>query len=66
MYRDLADSFADHDRFLRVNPRYDIALAVTTNPDLFAQRLQQAGYATDPNYASKLIALMHTCNLYQY
>jgi mannosyl-glycoprotein endo-beta-N-acetylglucosaminidase len=66
MYRSIADSYADHDRFLRVNPRYGIALAVTTNPDLFAERLQQAGYATDPTYAAKLIALMHTYNLYQY
>jgi hypothetical protein len=66
MYRNLADSFADHDRFLRVNPRYQIALAVTADPDLFAQRLQQAGYATDPTYAAKLIGLMHTYNLYQY
>jgi uncharacterized protein YraI len=66
MYRDVADSFADHDRFLRVNPRYATALQSTADPNVFAVALQRAGYATDPGYATKLIGLMHTYNLYQY
>jgi uncharacterized protein YraI len=66
MYRTMADSFQDHDRFLRLNSRYAAALQAAGNPDLFATRLQQAGYATDPGYAAKLIGLMHGYNLYQF
>ena len=66
MYRTMADSFQDHDRFLRLNSRYAAALQAAGDPDLFAARLQQAGYATDPGYAAKLIGLMHEYNLYQF
>jgi flagellar protein FlgJ len=64
-YLSIADSFRDHDRFLRLNSRYALALQ-TRDPDLFAARLQQAGYATDPGYAAKLIQLMHTADLYRF
>ena len=35
------------------NPRYKHLLGVE-DPQQFAQALQKAGYATDPNYAQKL------------
>ncbi len=66
MYRSMADSFQDHDRFLRLNSRYAAALQATGNPELFATRLQQAGYATDPGYAAKLIGVMRAYNLGQF
>jgi hypothetical protein len=66
MYRTMADSFQDHDRFLRLNSRYALALQARGNPDLFAVRLQQAGYATDPGYAAKLTGIIHGYHLEQF
>ncbi len=36
------------------------------NADAFARGIHNAGYATDPNYASSLISLMKQYNLYQW
>lgn len=49
------DSFLDRARFLRRNPRY-VNVFLSGSPQQQAQRLQAAGYATDPNYAAKLIS----------
>ncbi|MBV8695166.1 MAG: glucosaminidase domain-containing protein, partial [Ktedonobacteraceae bacterium] len=65
-YRNMADSFRDHGHFLRDNPRYASAFQHTHDPNEFARQIQHDGYATDPQYASKLIHLMQTYNLYQY
>jgi flagellum-specific peptidoglycan hydrolase FlgJ len=32
----------------------------------FAHAIQTAGYATDPNYATKLVTLMDRYNLYRF
>jgi flagellar protein FlgJ len=53
-YDSYADSFRDYARLLRSNPRYESVLANATDLNGFAQGLQRAGYATDPNYAAKL------------
>ncbi len=50
-------SIDDHAAFLKQNPRYKACFLCTTAA-AFAQALAQAGYATDPDYANKLIALM--------
>ena len=50
-------SMEDHAAFLRRNPRYKACFLCTTAP-AFAKALVQAGYATDPEYANKLIVLM--------
>ena len=50
-------SMEDHAAFLRRNPRYKACFLCTTAP-AFAKVLADAGYATDPEYANKLIALM--------
>jgi flagellar rod assembly protein/muramidase FlgJ len=55
-------SINDHAQFLLTNPRYQPAFAYTTGA-LFAQAIQAAGYATDPQYASKLIQIMRKYNL---
>lgn len=52
-YDTAAESFADHGRFLRENPRYAHAFE-TTDARLFAERIAAGGYATDPNYAHLL------------
>ncbi len=51
-------SIDDHAAFLKLNPRYKACFLCTT-ASAFAHALAQAGYATDPDYASKLIALMN-------
>jgi LysM repeat protein len=65
-YQSLDDSFADHGRFFLRNPRYAAARLVANDPRRFAQAIADAGYATDPAYAAKLIRLMDQYDLYQY
>jgi hypothetical protein len=66
VYAAIGDSFVDHGAFLRVNSRYANAFNDTNNPDQFVRDIAADGYATDPNYASSVISLMQTYNLYQY
>ena len=65
-YASMADSFRDHANFLKVNSRYAPAFGHTGDPDAFARAIAKAGYATDPSYADKLIALMRQYKLYSY
>ncbi len=55
-YDTSADGFADYVRFLKGNPRYAEAIKAGSSVKDFAQGLQKAGYATDPQYAEKLTA----------
>jgi peptidoglycan hydrolase FlgJ len=57
-YDSYADSFRDYARLLRSNPRYESVLANAQDVNGFAQGLQKAGYATDPNYAAKLTQII--------
>jgi flagellum-specific peptidoglycan hydrolase FlgJ len=70
VYDSWSSSVSDHSSFLLENIRY-------TNSGFFerckaldykgaAQALQNAGYATDPQYAAKLISLIEQYMLYQY
>ena len=59
-YDSMAASFNDFARFIRDNPRYGQALEARNDPEQFARELQQAGYATDPQYADKLISIMNS------
>lgn len=53
-YDSYADSFKDFANLMRNNPRYEKVMANLHSPQGYAQAMQQAGYATDPNYAAKL------------
>lgn len=64
-YNSWQESIEDHGRLLQ-NARYAAAMRNAGNPDQFARELQKAGYATDPEYASKLISIMKSNNFYQY
>ncbi|HQS02150.1 MAG: flagellar rod assembly protein/muramidase FlgJ [Halothiobacillus sp. 24-54-40] len=59
-YDSVGASFNDFVQFLHNNPRYSQVLAAKGNPENFARELQKAGYATDPQYADKLIAIMRS------
>ena len=58
-YDSYADSFKDYANLLRNNPRYEKVLANSSDAKGFAQGLQRAGYATDPNYAAKLTNIIN-------
>jgi len=57
-YHSYEESFADYVRLITTNQRYAPAMAVKSNPVEFARALQRCGYATDPQYANKLISIM--------
>jgi len=65
-YYTLEQSIIDHGNFFTRNRRYADALAVGNDARAFAQAIQNDGYATDPSYASKLIALMDRYDLYRF
>jgi len=68
-YSNMTDSFTDHGMFIKNNSRYRSALdayAKTGDAEEFARGLQEAHYATDPNYAETLIKIMGQRKLYQY
>lgn len=56
-YESFAESFLDYVEFLKNNPRYQGPLAVAGVDEEFATGLQRAGYATDPQYAQKILAI---------
>lgn len=61
-YKTQEDSVKDHNHLLLTLSRYqDVRQAKT--PEEQANALQKNGYATDPNYASKLINLINRYNL---
>lgn len=60
-YDSYADAFKDFAGLISKNPRYRAAMNNLQQPDGYARALQQAGYATDPDYADKLIrVIQHT------
>jgi flagellar protein FlgJ len=57
-YDSYADSFRDYAALMRNNPRYKNVLDNADSVSGFANGLQRAGYATDPNYAAKLMRII--------
>ena len=62
-YDSIKDSVNDFVDFLTQNPRYQQALQNTGKPAAFLDSLQQAGYATDPNYADKIKRVLNSSEL---
>ncbi|PKY11240.1 flagellar rod assembly protein/muramidase FlgJ [Acidithiobacillus marinus] len=56
-YQNVGESVHNYAQLLLNNPRYRQALGQGNNIAGFAEALQQGGYATDPHYASKLVAV---------
>lgn len=57
-YDSYADSFDDYVDYLRTNSRYADALRRQGNDQSFINDIHKAGYATDPNYANKVIDIL--------
>ena len=55
-YGNVAESFQDYVNFIQQNPRYQQAIKAKDS-DQYVKELQKAGYATDPDYASKIIRI---------
>ncbi len=58
-YESYAEAFTDYGNLLTKNPRYAKVLAHGDDSARFAQGLQQAGYATDPQYADKIVKVIN-------
>jgi peptidoglycan hydrolase FlgJ len=56
-YGSVAENMSDYVRLLRDNPRYAAALHTGDDVHAFATALQRGGYATDPAYADKIVAV---------
>ncbi len=55
-YASMLESFVDYVSLLQTK-RYEKALANAEDPKAFLTELQKAGYATDPDYANKVLAI---------
>lgn len=64
-YPSWADSVRDRAQFFLRNPRYAACFREKTGAG-WARAVAAAGYATDPNYAATLIAVMNGRNLQRY
>lgn len=58
VYDSFSDSMQDYVSFVQKNPRYGEAVKQSQSPKDYFTELQKAGYATDPNYANKIIAVL--------
>jgi flagellar protein FlgJ len=56
-YPSTAGSFADYVDLISGTPRYANALAHADDPEAYARAVSAAGYATDPAYADKWLAI---------
>lgn len=54
-YSSYQESFNDYVHFIKNNPRYETALSKAGNTAQYMRELQRAGYATDPDYANKVL-----------
>ncbi len=64
-YEDYQQSFEDYVSFLQSQPRYQEALKYVGRPERFVEKLHEAGYATDPQYADKIKRIMNGDTLAQ-
>lgn len=59
VYENLQAGLQDYVDFIKRQPRYQDAIAVSHDTAGYFQQLQAAGYATDPNYAQKILQVMN-------
>ncbi|MFM9026499.1 MAG: glucosaminidase domain-containing protein [Bacteroidota bacterium] len=66
-YSNVFESFDDHSNFLRSRPRYASLFELEpTDYKGWAHGLKKAGYATDPQYAHRLIQIIEQHGLHRY
>lgn len=57
-YRSPAHSLSDYADFIQSNPRYRQALSSNGDDHAYIHAIHDAGYATDPHYADKVIGIL--------
>jgi flagellar protein FlgJ len=62
-YGSTAESFADYVSLIRTARRYAAAIENAHEPEAYARAVTEAGYATDPAYADKWLAIYHSDRL---
>ena len=60
VYANFGDAMHDYVNFIQKNPRYEQAVSQTDSPQSYFSELQKAGYATDPEYANKVISVFES------
>jgi flagellar protein FlgJ len=65
-YGSFQESFQDYVAFIKNNPRYGDALKQAGNGERYLHELQRAGYATDPNYANKIMNIYHSNTMAEF
>ena len=66
-YNSALESYEDHSKFLSSSQRYSRLFQLkTTDYKGWARGLKACGYATNPQYADKLIQLIELYRLYEY
>lgn len=58
VYSNFTDSMQDYVNFVQQNPRYEQAIKQSSESQSYFSELQKAGYATDPDYAKKVISVL--------
>ena len=67
VYQDARDSYEDHSKFLARQPRYSRLFQLSqTDYKGWARGLKSCGYATNPQYANKLIQIIELYKLFDY
>lgn len=67
VYKNAAESYADHSDFLTRYSRYDFLFDLKKDDyKAWAKGLKKAGYATNPKYPSLLINIIEDLELYKY
>jgi LysM repeat protein len=65
-YVSVLESYTDHSNFLRTRPRYSFLFEIpVTDYKAWCYGLKEAGYATDPKYAKRLIDIIEKYKLYE-
>lgn len=64
-YDNLSEAFDDYARFLETRSHYRAALQHGGSDERYIRGLQQGGYATDPNYADKVLGILRGQTLRQ-
>jgi flagellar protein FlgJ len=64
-YGSIAESVGDFARLVGTSPRYRDAIAAGADAQAYVQGIAKSGYATDPEYAAKLTAMLQSTTFRQ-